>query len=177
MNNQTRKKFCKVPAGHKAFALAELMISMVLIAVLATAISIALNQSHKRTGQTRRSFAELSRQKHCFQVIRDDLRLATNVAMVAPSGIMFDLPTGSGDDIETIVYHWDLNGRQLYRGRNLDDNEAIASNIYGFNLQADIFEQDSINYIRGITTTIQFGPDNSNTEQYYIEMINKPVLP
>lgn len=162
---------------RKAFTLAEIMVTMVLIAIVASAAGVALNQGYFRTGKARATLIQLTKQSHVFQLLQNDLRWATQAHDISWDSISFTVPdiTVVGD-FELVTYHWNENNLQLSCQRNSGNPDVIAQDINNISFTEDTFTENETTYLRGITISIQFGSDENSTIERYIELINTPVF-
>jgi len=108
------------------FALAELMISAAIIALLAVAVSLAISQGYKRNSQNRQSVSQLRLQNYCFQRLQDEISMAVYVYNYGENHIAFAVPD-AGAGFENISFFWDVDDNTLYHKRETDDWTAIAS--------------------------------------------------
>jgi prepilin-type N-terminal cleavage/methylation domain-containing protein len=162
---------------HRAFSLAELVISLFIISVLAVTIGLAMYHSQHRASQGRASLVQLRNQNYVLQIMETDLRFAGSITAVSGEQITAVVPgLGPGGLDATITYSWDDDTLELRRQNNTGSNEVIAADISDFEIEADSFTKNSQTYLRGIYVNIQFGTDAANLLRRYIAIINTPVL-
>ena len=165
------------PAGRSGFALAELMVSVVLVAVISISVGLAVYRAQQRTGAAKTSLTQVQLRNDIVRTIAEELRWATQVSLLTDRSVTFSCPNIAAAGMpETITYTWDIFNRRVLRSRNGSFPQAVADDIYLLRLDSDTLPGQPHPYLRGLTLTIQFGPDAANTVQRYVECFNTPTL-
>ncbi|MCP4709810.1 MAG: type II secretion system protein [Planctomycetes bacterium] len=170
-NRQTRF------STSKGFTLVELMVSMAMISILAVALGVSMQRSHKRSSQVKTSLTEHQNQSYLLSNIARKIQWATEITDLTPDSITFSHPIPTTQNIQITTYSWDNNKNELTQRIGVQPTTILAENIYAFNLQADQIVEDSTTLIQGIYITIQFSPEAENTLKRYIKLPNQPAAP
>ena len=159
------------------FSLAELMVSIALIAVLAGALGVGMFRSHSRTDEIRTSLSQQQIKKDVLRGLAEDLRWATQIQQLDAQNISFITPDPlAGGASAVIAYAWDDIDYTLSRTFNSDNPVIVAQDVQVFTLDSDTFVQGADTYVQALTVTIQIGPDSNDQLQQYIGLVNTPAL-
>ena len=160
------------------FTLAEVMVAVVLISILAMAVGLAMNHSYARTNESRNTISKLRSRNDCISDMAEDFRWATSVAAITATSISCLVPDiAGGTSTESVSYYWDSDSKNLYCQRDGGIAEVAGDGIYSFELSTDVLAQGDSNFLRGVTVAIQFGTTSDGAFGYFIEMVNMPLLP
>jgi len=101
-----------------------------------------------------------------------DLAGLQEIFSFAPDAITFTT-TASGVE-KTVQYR--LSDTELARRESAESWHVLAEDVYYFRLEPDIFldEQGDVR-LRGVTVTIQFGPETSDRLVRYVDVLNQPT--
>jgi len=155
------------------FALAEMMISIALIALIATVVSMAISGSYKRSDQTRQSISDRRKVNNCFKRIEDHLRLAVNIYEINPNYVYFQSPdSANGGAMQERFIYWDHTTDVLYIKHFGQDWVPINSEVVEMQVDPDMVDESGIICLRGLTLYLKVGA--SDGESRYIELPNRP---
>jgi len=170
------RRFSGAVRPCRGFALAELMVCVVLMSVLAAAVGLAVHGAQRRSAEAQVRFAQVRKGSRVCWTIREHMQFANQIISMGPSGIAFvyaDLAAGTPT---TVNYSCHDGG--LYRSVNGAAAEVFASDIYHFDMSYDTVQrEDGKYYIRAVNVTVQLGDDTGETFQQYIPLMNTPQKP
>ncbi len=159
------------------FTLVEMIIAATIMSVIAVTVSLALNQSYKRTIHIRNDIARRIKMDNTFRLIADDLQWATAVSYFSSTKIIFDRPRlGTGVN-ETIKYFWQSSTKTILRQHDTTPLSTIAAHVASINFAADTVTKDNIDYLKGVYITVELEGNPVLKEKHYIPVLNKPQMP
>ena len=159
----------------RAFALAELMVAVAIISVLAIAVGSALNFVHLRRDQAKTTLSQIQQDDDLLWRMSEEFQWATHISLVSSNSIALVSPDSDGPGSTTFSYSF--FGDVLYRSVNGAPHEIFAQDVYVFNIGLDVIQDGGDTRVRAVEMTIQSGPDISNRISRYIYLINAPIRP
>ncbi|MCK4628631.1 MAG: prepilin-type N-terminal cleavage/methylation domain-containing protein, partial [Sedimentisphaerales bacterium] len=113
-NDIKRATFRFVTKSHTAFSLAEMMISLVIISVIAMSVSLALNRSHQRIRTARTGFEQHQKGKSVLRDMADQIRWADEILTLDSNWLIFKAKDPGNEEVEnTVRYYWDPDEKKL----------------------------------------------------------------
>jgi len=165
------------PASIRAFTLAEAVITILIVAILAVAASLFAVHAHSRTDNIRATLATAAHHNAFLDQLAADLRYATDVTFVSATIMAIDCP-----DLEdpkasiNITYTHDPVKHRLERHVTMvsPPTDTLA-NVYGFS-SATHTRIDQPACLKGLTLTLLIGSPESQTLYRYFECRNHPTF-
>ena len=173
--NKSNSGFIKNSAA--AFSLAEMMISLVIISVIAMTVGLALNRSHQRIRTTRIGFNQHQKGKSVLRDMADQIRWASEIITLDSDWLIFKAKDPDNEEVEnTIKYHWDSNEKKIRIQHNAGPVTVLASNLFNvsWNLYDCRWDDNNNRYIRSMILTAQRSADLNDTIEEYIHLVNFP---
>ena len=163
--------------NHTAFSLAEMMISLVIISVIAISVSLALNRSQQRISTARTGFDQHQKGKSILRDMADQIRWADEILILDKRWLIFNAKDSDNNEVEnTIRYNWDPDEGELRTQHNADPITVLTSDL--FNVSWDLCDcrwDDSNNrYVRSMILTAQLTSDLNDTIEEYVHLVNFP---
>ena len=161
------------------FTYTELLISVLLISILAITIGLAMQNTQKRTIETKAILASAQQQADILEAIADDVRWAVEIQNLQSNYIRFTIPPedGIGDNV-VVSYWWDFSENKLYHW-NRDKTAGIVlilSDVQAFTVGICDVDKDceGQQYIRSLKFEIQYGQGGECEAEEYVHLINFP---
>ena len=176
-NDIKRAIFRFTAKNHTAFSLAEMMISLVIISVIAISVSLALNRSHQRIRTTRTGFEQHQKGKSVLRDMADQIRWADEISTLDSNWLIFKMKDPDDGEVEnTIKYHWDPNVKEISTQHNAGPVTVLASDLFDVSWDLCDLRWDGNNnrYIRSIVLTAQLTSDLNDTIEEYVHLVNFP---
>jgi len=176
-NDIKRATFRFVTKNHTAFSLAEMMISLVIIAVIAMSVSLALNRSQQRVRTARAGFDRHQKGKSILRDMADQIRWADKISTLNSNWLIFKAKDPGNEEVEnTIRYHWDSDAKTLSTQHNFDPVIVLASDLLNvsWNLCDRRWDDNNNRYIRSIVLSAQLTSDLNDTIEEYVHLVNFP---
>lgn len=163
--------------NHTAFSLAEMMISLVIISVIAISVSLALNRSQQRISTARAGFDQHQKGKSILRDMADQIRWADEILTMDSNWLIFKTKDPDDGEVEnTIKYNWEPDEKKLRTQRNSGPVTLLASDLFnvGWDLCDSRWDDNNNRYIRSIVLTAQLTPDLNDTIEEYVHLVNFP---
>ena len=176
-NDIKRSIFRFTTKSHNAFSLAEMMISLVIISVIAISVSLALNRSQQRIRTARAGFDQHQKGKNVLRDMADQIRWADEILTLDSNWLIFKAKDPDNEEVEnTIKYHWDSDEKKLRTQHNSGPIAVLASDLFSvsWDLCDSRWDDDNNRYIRSIVLTAQLTPDLNDTIEEYVHLVNFP---
>jgi len=176
-NDIKRAIFRFTAKNHTAFSLAEMMISLVIISVIAMSVSLALNRSQQRVRTARAGFGQHQKGKSILRDMADQIRWADKISTLNSNWLIFKAKAPDNEDVEnTIRYRWDSDAKILSTQHNSDPVIVLASDLLNvsWNLCDRRWDDNNNRYIRSIVLSAQLTSDLNDTIEEYVHLVNFP---
>ena len=176
-NDKKKSTFRFFTKSHTAFSLAEMMISLVIISVVAMTVGLALNRSQQRIRTTQTNFKENQKGKSVLREMADQIRWSDEILTMNNNWLIFKAKDPDNEEVEnTIRYHWDSDAKKLRTQHNADPVIVLASDL--FNVSWDLcdrrWDDNNNRYIRSMILTAQLTSDLNDTIEEYVHLVNFP---
>ena len=176
-NDIKRATFRFVTKSHAAFSLAEMMISLVIISVIALTVSLALNRSQQHIRTARAGFDQHQKGKSVLRDMADQIRWADEISTVDSNWLVFKAKDSDNEEVEnTIRYRWDPDAKKLSTQHNSGPLIVLASDL--FNVSWDLcdcrWDDNNNRYIRSMVLAAQLTTDLNDTIEEYVHLVNFP---
>ena len=158
------------------FTIVELMVSLVILAMVTTAVAFAFDAAVTNYQQNQGIYETVNRGRQALLRITNDLRTAHAVALIGgtdPDNTQVSLLTNSNDDI---TYRFDNTTNQLFYDDNTAGNSyLLCDNVVSasFNRATHEIDRDidgdgtieSITAVRDVRIVLTLTDDNGKVEQ------------
>jgi hypothetical protein len=170
-----------------AFTLAEMTISMFVVALIGLTMASAITLAMRSAASTRdpaSPYVQVVASRAALDMVSDDMKAATKIEpLYAPPwpsgtvGMTLTVPARNGDlSSETIVYSWAGAGQSLMRQYNSNAAVSIADNVQNFNVSysPEMLLMDRDDGVSAPTSSVKaFALTNTTWVGQYF----KPTLP
>ena len=176
--NDTKKSTFRFGTkSHTAFSLAEMMVSLVIISVIAMTVSLALNRSQQRIRTARTGFGKHQKGKSILRDMADQICWANEIFILDSEWLIFKAKDPDNEKVEnTIRYNWDPVTKKLHIQRNAGPVTVLTSDF--FNVSWDLcdcrWDDNNNRYIRSMILTAQLTSDLNDTIEEYVHLVNFP---
>ena len=166
-----------ITKSHTAFSLAEMMVSLVIISVIAMSVSLALNRSQQRIRTARTGFDKHQKGKSILRDMADQIRWASEIITLDSERLIFKAKDPGNKEVEnTIGYNWDPDEGELRTKRNAGPITVLTSDF--FNVSWDLcdcrWDGNNNRYIRSMILKARLTSDMNDTIEEYIHLVNFP---
>jgi prepilin-type N-terminal cleavage/methylation domain-containing protein len=176
-NDIKRAIFRFTAKNHTAFSLAEMMVCLVIISVIAMSVSLALNRSQQRIRTARAGFDQHQKGKSILRDMADQIRWADKISTLTSNWLIFKAKAPDDEDVEnTIKYYWNPDEKILRTQHNSGLLIVLASDLFSvsWDLCDSRWDDDNNRYIRSIVLTAQLTSDLNDTIEEYVHLVNFP---
>jgi len=179
MNQKTVNIFTR-KISSTGFSLVELIITTLMVAIIAGAVGLALHQAHNRSNSTKLTLALQQEKNDVLSLLKKELPLATELTTCLDDTIDLKIPdildVNNGDPV-SVGYQWDDITNILYQTNHQNKTSIVSDEVYYFFIEYDTYQPDVLVYARGVSITLQVGPDTGNRFKTLFEFHNHPEMP
>jgi len=166
------KKFKKNHTNPTAFSLVEIMLSVVLVSIIAIALSMALFRTKEKTKEYSASLTSTQDVHLLLRQIARECRRATEVRRVMNGKYLITIKT---NPLQTITYSHKANNTLTMMFNSIPDCKMLLSHVTEFSFEAQITTRNNIDYLSNLTLVISIGSDNeSETYTHTLSLLNQP---
>ena len=172
------RDFFPAPRSRRAaFTLAEAVISILIVAILAIAAGLFAIHAHSRADDTRSTLAQKADCSAFLDRLAADLRWATEISLVSPSYITLTCPDPQDpEDTITVKYIYDSFAHALNRRPSIFSPPThTLTNVYSCQFEPDTVP-DTTPYLAGFTLTLRLLSPGALPLQRYFECRNHPTV-
>jgi len=131
------------------FTIAELLISLTIMALVLAAVAAAFNASVVNYRDNEDIFKTINRARQALTRITNQLRTADAVDPNAPSN-QCSLITAASDDI---TYRYDNSDNKLYVDFN-SNSYVLCDNVTAMTFMKDTATEDSVTYVKSVQVSM-----------------------
>jgi prepilin-type N-terminal cleavage/methylation domain-containing protein len=131
------------------FTIAELLISLTIIALLLAAVAAALNASVANYRDNEDIFKTINNARQALTRITNQLRTADAVDPNEPSNQCSLITAGSDD----ITYRYDNSEKKLYVDFN-SNSYVLCDNVTAMTFTKDTATEDSVTYVKSVQVSM-----------------------
>ena len=179
MNQKTTSIFNR-KISSTGFSLVELIITTLMVTIIAGAIGLSMHQAHNRSNDTKLTLALQQEKNDVLSLLRKELPKATELTTCLDDNIVLKIPdmlvVNNGNPVP-VGYNWDDITNILYRSDNFYTSTIVSNEVYYFSIEYNTYQPDVLIYVRGVTITLQVGPDTENRFKTFFEFYNHPQMP
>ncbi|MBN1765055.1 MAG: prepilin-type N-terminal cleavage/methylation domain-containing protein [Sedimentisphaerales bacterium] len=163
----------------RGFSLAEIMVALLLVSLLAITIGLSLHKSHERTTETKAALTRLEQTNTLFRILSDELRWATEIRELFANRITFTLPRQNEmEPVHTITFYWDAGDLNVYRYIDYANPVIVFSGISEFMIFVDKYEISPVSgqwSLYNLVITMRSESDYDTLISRNIELQNVPT--